>query len=92
MVLLQDSLNRLVLMESNSDDLTFQVFQTLSIGDRRTVKDTLCAFELLDAMMIDTSKIIMLIKVSQSYEKNHPIERADSGSSINEPSNSELLK
>lgn len=57
-------------MESNSDDLTFQVFQTLSIGDRRTVKDTLCTFELLDAMMVDTSKIVMIIKVTQSYEKN----------------------
>jgi hypothetical protein len=86
-------LNRLILMESNSDDLTFQIFQTLSIGDRRTVKDTLCAFELLDAMMIDTSKIVMLIKVSQSYEKNpSPIARADSGSSLNEASNAELLK
>lgn len=68
-VLLQDSLNQLVLMESNSDDLTFQVFQTLTIGDRMTVKDTLCSFDLLDAMMIDTSKIIMLIKVTKSYDK-----------------------
>ena len=68
-VLLQDSLNRLVLMESNSEDLTFQVFQTLTIGDRMTVKDTLCSFDLLDAMMIDTSKIIMLIKVTKSYDK-----------------------
>lgn len=81
-------------MESNSEDLTFQVFQTLSIGERRTVKDTLCAFELVDAMMIDTSKIVMLIKVTQSYEKNpSPLPRADSGSSsLNEPSNAELLK
>ena len=68
-VLLQDSLNRLVLMEYNSEDLTFQVFQTLTIGDRMTVKDTLCSFDLLDAMMIDTSKIIMLIKVTKSYDK-----------------------
>jgi hypothetical protein len=44
-------------------------------------------------MMIDTSKIVMLIKVSQSYEKNpSPIARADSGSSLNEASNAELLK
>ena len=80
-------------MESNSDDMTFQVFQTLSIGERRTVKDTLCVFELIDAMMIDTSKIVMLIKVTQSYEKNpSPLPRAESGGSLNEPSNSELLK
>jgi len=75
-VLLQDSLNRLVLMESNSEDLTFQVFQTLTIGDRMTVKDTLCSFDLLDAMMIDTSKIIMLIKVTKSYDKlPYPVAR-----------------
>ena len=75
-VLLQDSLNRLVLMESNSEDLTFQVFQTLTIGDRMTVKDTLCSFDLLDAMMIDTSKIIMLIKVTKSYDKYpYPVAR-----------------
>ena len=41
-----------------------------------TVKDTLCSFELLDAMMIDTSKIIMLIKVTKSYDKlPYPVAR-----------------
>ena len=41
-----------------------------------TVKDTLCSFDLLDAMMIDTSKIIMLIKVTKSYDKfPYPVAR-----------------
>jgi hypothetical protein len=63
--LLSDSLDRLlVLSPDSSQTSSYKVYAILHLEERRTLDSTL-KFEILDAMLISTSRVIILVKTTQ---------------------------
>ena len=65
--LLQDSLDRLLILTpdgSKADNQSFKVYAILHLEERHTLESTL-KFEILDAMLISTSRVIIMVKTTQ---------------------------
>jgi hypothetical protein len=65
--LLQDSLDRLLILSpdgSKADSQSFKVYAILHLEERHTLESTL-KFEILDGMLISTSRVIIMVKTTQ---------------------------